>query len=358
MHVIDVYIVSPRYHCSQVTVGLLMLASRLDGLEVRFHDAQSEHRGEPEWKVPVVLAEADGARLIYDLEDGYWTRKRMAELLDGCDFYFKRSLNREVNAQYFTEEQRAKMHPLGLNYFVDWPRNPYAYGMYPYTQHAMGSLSILVRRALRGRMLPARFEREPREPSERPTLIFSTRLWDPSEVEGESRADREHVNEVRLELMRALRESFGDRFCGGIVDGTMARRVCPELIQPVTATRRSAYLRSMHAADVCVTSVGLHGSVGGRLGEFVAASKAIVTDPLGCELPGNFAEGTNYLSYRSADECVERVRELMGNRAAIVAMQEANQRYYQAYLRPDMLVGNTLVRAGILTESDLKGKER
>jgi hypothetical protein len=98
--------------------------------------------------------------------------------------------------------------------------------------------------------------------------------------------------------------------------------------------------------------------VGGRLGEFVAASKAIVTDPLGCELPGDFAAGTNYLTYESVDECVERVRELAYDRAALVAMQEANYRYYRAYLRPDMLVGRTLVRAGVLTEGDFEGKER
>ena len=69
---------------------------------------------------------------------------------------------------------------------------------------------------------------------------------------------------------------------------------------------------------------------------------AIVNEEMHFTVTGDFAEGKNYLSFRTAEECLEAVRALAEDPERLYAMKLANERYYQDYLRPDVLVKNTL----------------
>jgi hypothetical protein len=48
--------------------------------------------------------------------------------------------------------------------------------------------------------------------------------------------------------------------------------------------------------------MGLYESNGWKLGEYVAGSKAIVSEHLHYDAPGNFSPEQNYLEFNSADE--------------------------------------------------------
>ena len=74
----------------------------------------------------------------------------------------------------------------------------------------------------------------------------------------------------------------------------------------------------------------------------MAAAKAIVHEELCYSVPGDFREGVNYLSFQTAQECVDAVAELVRSPERIQAMKRANAEYYRQYLRPDVLVKNTL----------------
>ena len=63
-----------------------------------------------------------------------------------------------------------------------------------------------------------------------------------------------------------------------------------------------------------MASTGLHGSTGWKLAEYVAAGRAIVTEPLRYTLPGGFEEGKNYKTYTSPAECEEQLRQLLADR--------------------------------------------
>lgn len=78
------------------------------------------------------------------------------------------------------------------------------------------------------------------------------------------------------------------------------------------------------------------------MGEYVAAAKAIVTEPIPAVLPGDFQEGSHYLTFTSAEECVAAVDRLVRNPALLENIQNANYRYYQNYLKPDVMIRNTL----------------
>ena len=118
--------------------------------------------------------------------------------------------------------------------------------------------------------------------------------------------------------------------------------MAPDLIVPRELTERRHYLRAVHASDICIGSTGLHGSIGGKSGEYVAAAKAIVHEAFHYQVTGDFREGVNYLSFRTAQECVDAVGHLVEHPAEIAAMKQANAAYYQQYLRPDRLIANSL----------------
>lgn len=57
---------------------------------------------------------------------------------------------------------------------------------------------------------------------------------------------------------------------------------------------------------------------------------------------GEFAPERNYLDFVTPEECLERVETLVRNAGQRYAMMVENLRYYHAFLRPDVLVWNSL----------------
>ena len=180
----------------------------------------------------------------------------------------------------------------------------------------------------------------------KPRILFLTRLWDPEEPAvqqyPELQAEWRQVNTDRIELLHRLQSAFPAQFTGGVSDNACARRLCPELILPDKLTGKRAYLHRMQHTEICVASTGLHGSTGWKLGEYVAAGRAIVTEPLRYTLPGGFEEGKNYKTYTSPAECEEQLRQLLADPAAILAMAQHNAAYYQTWLRPEQQVRQAL----------------
>jgi hypothetical protein len=181
----------------------------------------------------------------------------------------------------------------------------------------------------------------PPRPDQPPRVLLMGRLWNPDRVpqdQPDKREEWRRLNQMRADCIRALRRSFGARFYGGLLPDDFARRFAPDAI--LESGRQAApqeFIRRVREHPVCVTSVGLHGSNGFRLAEFVALSRAIVTEPLRYRVPGEFTEGANYLEYTSPDECVERVARLFDHPDERQALMERNWAYYQQWLRPDRL---------------------
>ncbi len=335
MEQITVRLISKRGLCDQIITGFLMLEERLG--RKRFPLRFERVNGHPDASTPLVEVQIGDALLYYDTEDCYWATPHMKNLLDSCTAYFKRSYSEDENQKRFTEDQHAKIHPLGFYYSARYPM-----GL------SLRALQIEGRKLPRSlsRVTPAELEAPPSGNAE-PRVMFCTRLWDPDEARDKYKEDRILVSETRIRLIRALREQFGDLFTGGLSDSPYARKLAPDLILPPKTTSRRNYLRQMQNTDIVIASTGLHGSVGGKLGEYVAASRAIVTEPLLYEPTGSFTEGVHYLSFETVDQCLEQVERLRKDPEKIRNMQEENQRYWQEYLRPDILIENSLKTAGI-----------
>lgn len=67
-----------------------------------------------------ILVECNDVRIIYDLDDGYFT-DAIKKDMTLCDYYFKRSYSTIRNKEIGLDSYGSKCLPLGFNYDVNLP---------------------------------------------------------------------------------------------------------------------------------------------------------------------------------------------------------------------------------------------
>jgi hypothetical protein len=302
------------------------------------------------WKTHARLIVDGALRLHYDTFDGGTIN---ADYLRDCDLYFKRSYAR----QYLDVcgDDKRKVHPLGLYFWaqthqVDRFAIRRALGL-PTTNRLR--IRGLTRALDIGNVLQftPRIESLEAVPDfhARPKVLFMVKAWDPHDDPdrpAERVAHRQRMNDVRAECIQLLRREFGEDFYGGFRHTEFARRAYPEALVPDNRlTQKRKYVELLKQFPICVATTGLHNSIGAKFGEYVAQSKAILSEGLNYTVPGDLREGQNYLQFESPEQCVEIASRLYSDAALRQQMMAANFRYYHAHLRPDALVLNTLITA-------------
>lgn len=295
-------------------------------------------------------------RVLYDVNDGYDNLLEenqnyvefMDDLLQEFDFCFKRSYSESYNSRL---KSKKKIYPLGLNYMVTVPRNmahlplpndPYRekvkkfIRMIPFSTYYNGLYNI------------NSFEDVPREDSN-PKILFMARLWDINgdykyQISSEKKEERAYINQVRAECIRLCRKEFGSCFFGGVSPSKFALENYKDLvIEDKQITKRDHYLKKVKDASICIATMGLHQSIGWKFAEYVAASKAIVTEKLHYQVPGNFFEEQNYLVFTTPEQCIDQIYRLLEDDDFRYKMMVNNYKYYHEYIRPDRLVFNSIL---------------
>jgi hypothetical protein len=154
----------------------------------------------------------------------------------------------------------------------------------------------------------------------------------------------EELVDLRVAIVRALRREFGHLLIGGLLPSPFALRKYPDLVTEMPSGMRS-YPAIVRDATIGVNSKGLHNSNGFKLGEYLASSLCIVSDEMKYELPAPLDAAANYLSYASADECVEQCSRLLSDPEARAEMQRRNWNYYREYVSPGALMMRCLETA-------------
>jgi hypothetical protein len=337
---------SDSAHLLQLYAGFAEL-TRQHRITVTAEKARS-YRGSL-YSPPLLRVIVDGRRhVVYDTSDDHQLAASVN--LDAVDLYFKRSYR---GAYLRGLPNGHKVRPLGLNYAVYSPSD-FLYRRALWS----GRLSDMLSHSLRAnRRLSSwlnlhtsvatshigMYEGWPRLNHD-PRILFVTQCWplDRSR-DARHRSDRDDINQARAACVRALRREFRSRFVGGIIPDAYARREFPDvLLADGAASHKRRYLAAMHDSDICVATAGLQGSNGWKLGEYVAAAKAIVTERLRNEVPGGFRSEDNYLEFSTPDGCVQAAARLVDDPALRWQMMVNNMRYYAQYLRPDMLIWQSL----------------
>ena len=332
MEKVTLYIESQVPHACQIITGLLRLKEQ--GWPVQLVDQRDS--GSPYCGMPLMRAEYRGKKIVYDVGDGYNVPEDMEKGLKDCDFYFKRSFSAEKNARLLPDYVD-KMYPLGFNYHLTHKKNPINE---PLWKHF---LKPILGRAPDRYFVPEVFEGKAQRTEGVPKILFLTRLWEQEEgLPEEVNEERKLINEMRIRMVKTLRQRYGDAFVGGVNNTPLSREIAPELIMPAEYTERKKYLKLLHSCDICIGSMGLFESIGWKTGEYVAAAKAIVNERFRYTVTGDYREGEHYLSFETAEECLAAVDALVQDPEKLYRMKKANEEYYQNYLKPEVLVKNSL----------------
>ena len=325
------------HHSHQVIAGYIALAHARE-LDLRIAWSRRD-RSLPSdaW----VLAEIDGLTIGYDLDDGDVLDPVVVDAFaDDTDVLFRRSRPITPNGTYRSE---AKHRALGLNY--------HATTRHPYFWNAAFRSNVGIRRF--GALAGAEWSRSARLRVADPEaddgkILFQTRLWEPatrttslSAKERWRADDRDAINQDRIDLIRALRAEFGDRFQGGLSPTDHALAVAPDLVLPVGRSNPAAFLRASRTARVCLTTRGLWNSNGWKLAEYFAQGCAVVCERPMHEAPG-LEEGRQYLGFSSVDEALEAVHRVDADTAGRSRLRAEARRYFDRYVEPSALVRRSL----------------
>ena len=344
----------PGTHIQQVYTGLSMLhrsgqidlTQELIAAQVRRPEAAQHLRDAAATHAQVVLN--DAIRVHYDMHDAQDIDVRD---LDNCDYYFKRSFSRSYVSGLLRGAE--KILPFGLNYHVlpDFA-DPFSVRRALYLGGRERGRVYALREALdAGNWLTVHPRVRELESLPDyvlpPRVLFLATAYDPLDNPDRSAAkieERMHINETRAQCIRLLRNELGPAFLGGFNHNEYTVRQYKDcLVADTSLTDKKNYVRTMKSHPICIATTGLHGSIGWKFAEYVACARAILSERLVYEVPGEFVPERNYLEFASPVECVDRALRLVADRGLRNAMMTANSLYYRARLRPDALLLNSLL---------------
>jgi hypothetical protein len=307
-------------------------------------------------------AQSGGLKLIlnksvciyYDMSDAHTVNDNS---LDWADFYFKRSYNSDIHSGIST-----KILPLDLNYMVksnefNWQDLVRTYQL----SSGAERLKACIRELDVGNKvsyLPRINELQVKPNSDIPfKILFMCRLWEPEkddhwQLTKEQQEDRIEINNVRVDCIRKLKKEFGNEFTGGLAPTVFAQKNYSDVVSSSALTSKRNYISQLKQYPVCISTTGLAQSTGWKFGEYVALSRAIVSEKLHSQTAGNIQQNINFLEFATADECIEQVHKLRSNKEIMNTMMSANYDYYCNHLSPDKLVMSSLQKALNLSQGN------
>ena len=290
--------------------------------------------------------------VVYDTLDGFnWiddSKEKNLEFFKNHfenTYYFKRSFTKELN-EYC--QNNKKVFPLGFNYYLSSKPVNTSKNLAKYLEKKIRASRIICKlfNINSDNIKPEDFENLP-FPQKDSRVLFYTRLWCPDNTEIiEYKQKREEINLTRIAAVKACRKEFGSFFTGGIIKDNYSEKIASELTVPNQKTNKLAYISQIKNHDICIATTGLHDSIGWKTGEYVAAARAIVSEPFEYELPGNFQNGQNYIEFTDVDTLINAISLLLNNKNLMHSIMLNNYYYYHSFLRPEIMVLNTFQKIG------------
>lgn len=302
--------------------------------------------------IPVIQATINKKyKVVYDTQDGLiWINNSVEENLKHfkqnypVDYYFKRSFHPKMEDY---KPDGCKVFPLGFNYNIHPDENLLHLTDTPYDKFKYFiKTNSQLKKIFNKRFYYAKdFEYYPIK-NNRDKILFLTRVWNPKGVDvasDDDRAHRERINEQRVRYLDVCKKIYGDRFTGGLWCDDFSAKHYGHYALPFNQTSKSTFIKRVKEHTICIATTGLYNSIGWKMGEYIAASRAIVSEPLLFEVPGNFQENQNYFEFENEDHLLQKIDLLLNNKELLVQTMKNNYHYYNNYLKPDILVLNTLV---------------
>ena len=283
--------------------------------------------------------------VCYDLHDWHWIDE---DSLREADFYFKRSYDAEYISQI---AEKDKVFPLGLNYPIGGDKRDFFKLERAEFYQGKARIKAIVKSLKIADSLGFKGETEQLGNLEalpdfslEPKILFMARAWDTSRIQLKDQTSAvENINETRAECIRSLRREFGERFFGGLAHDDYSIEHFKDCLLPDSnLSNKRRYLEIIKGYPICVATSGLNRSNGWKLGEYVALSKAILTEPLHYKVTGNFSAEKNYLEFTDSAQLLNAAARLFEDEKLRFQIMLNNYEYYLAFVKPDSLILQTL----------------
>ena len=324
MNKVTLYFNSTLHHFSQLLAGL-------EFLEIKKEIELSYVLDLGSYPADIFKIEFNGLTVFFDLADN----SRIYEnIYEQCDFYVKRMLLKT------DAKKKKKLIAYGLYYPVYYKNTHLQFLFLKNKKLAKYSLrywKFLSRMLnIKDSMAVNEISKLESPAADTEQIIFRSRLWNPANNDTPwKKKERTILNDQRIDINRQLKRKFPLNFKGGILRDSYSENLCPDILLAPGEYHRRKYLHELKRSAIGIVNQGLEDSIGAKMGEYVANGLAIMTTPIEkFELHGNFSEGTHYLCYRSAHQCVRQVETLLENPILRRELQERNQEYYERYLHP------------------------
>ena len=355
----EIFIHGTSEHISQLFTGFIMLEAEKK-IKLKFNFKPFSYNNDkllssvPPYNLQGLFVIVNGyKKVFYDVTDG---ENFINQALEVADLYFKRS----YLASAIPDDCKEKVFPLGLNYEV-YPGSLNKHEFLRFfisKKNYRSSPKELIKWGLRNTSVKynptVKNMYSVPKTGQKPKVLFMARTWDPNTAPaGFSDEDkrkwigiRESINDTRATVIRTLQKELGNDFFGGFSISDYSVKHYPDcLLDNNKISKKGSYIALLREYPICIATTGLYNSIGWKLGEYVAFSKAIVSEKLIYAVPGNFEAGKNYLEFATAEECVKQTVTLFENVKMSEEMMCNNNQYYKEYLSPDKLILRTLERA-------------
>jgi len=336
---------------SYFITGLVQLAKegtitlRVMGGRDRHRCLTMQNREYPLLTIKSTAAHRNTSRVIcFDPKDqsNAWQTQALGE----CDVYYKRSTHRP-DTECLTKSQQSKVRPINPM-FATW-----CSGAGGWNVRLSAAIAMMAGHEIAARLPPRKsvssmwrqlrifaflstldeYEDTPAGNKQK-QVLFQTRLWDPSEEEGDW---VEECNRHRVEMVRVLRRRLGTRCVGGLIRTPFTEKNYPELLSNLTATaksKRPEFIRLCRQFLVRVNIKALFDAVPYSLGETLAANNCLVSENIRNSFATPLVEGEHYVGFRTPDECADRCEELLDSDDQANRLREGAHAYYSKAVRP------------------------
>jgi hypothetical protein len=352
----EVYVYSTSDHVALILTGYTLLAASGE-IQLSYNYKPYSRNGKtPQQSVKpydlqglFVVINHDKT-IFYDTGDA---ETLVEDALEASDIYFKRSYRLSAIPDKYQE----KVLPSGLNFQVYaglFDRYEFCRLFFSgrnYTQSPKELVKWILRNTSIKFNPTVKNMRFLPKPDQDAKVLFMARTWDadycPYPVSDEFKEvwKREciNINESRAIVIKKLRKELGGQFYGGFSysDYTL-KHYKDALLNDNSVSKKRNYIKILQQHPICIATAGLYNSIGWKFGEYVAFSKAIVSEKLYFTVPGGLEAGTNYLEFNNAEECIIQTLKLVEDKTLRGQIMESNKAYFEKYLSPEKLVWRTL----------------
>jgi hypothetical protein len=325
------------------TKVILSFAKRLGTLRIENGEMQITNQPHPKTSF-YKLKDPTKAKTISfatDLYDAPYSFSKYA--LDHCDFVFKRNFEASFIEKLPGKYQK-KILPLGLTFPSKSQYKKEDYKFFISLIFCNLRISTKIDRLTFKRLFNCYKEQinhwnsfkstrsikefEEIMPYSNNAILFQTRCF-PHENE----VDAKQIHQQRYNITLLLRDTFKDRFYGGIIPSALAYKKYSEALSNLPSDPIS-YLNMIKKSKIVIYTRGLANSPAWKMAEYLSQGKVIIAEKLSTELVNPLTDGKEVLFFENHHDLIDKINLVLFNEELSSKLSLNAKKYFEDVVHP------------------------